>query len=125
VKGLYRAGRPYRLRHRKDFAQVFDTGVAVRDGIVTLRAAGNGLARSRVAPAVSRRHGTAVRRNRLKRLIREAFRLVRPELPGGLDVVVLPRPGVAITLATLQQSLRRLAPEAARRLQHAGREGRE
>jgi ribonuclease P protein component len=41
--------------------------------------------------AISRRHArSAVERNRVKRLIREAFRRHRPDLPG-LDVVVMLR----------------------------------
>ena len=31
-------------------------------------------------------------RNRWKRCIREAFRLSREELPGGVDLIVIPRP---------------------------------
>jgi hypothetical protein len=42
----------------------------------------------------SRRVGNAAQRNRAKRLLREAFRCVRAELPGGLDLVVIVRHGL-------------------------------
>jgi ribonuclease P protein component len=45
----------------------------------------------RLGVSVSKDHGGAVRRNKLKRLLREAFRLERERLPRGLDVVLIPR----------------------------------
>ena len=69
--------------------------------------------RGRFAVLVSKRHGGAVQRNRIKRLCREAFRLTRPELPGAWDYCILPRAGVVLTLGELQDSLRNLAAKAA------------
>ena len=45
----------------------------------------------RVAVPVSRRFGSAVRRNRLRRRVREALRCQLPDLRGALDIVALPR----------------------------------
>jgi ribonuclease P protein component len=46
---------------------------------------------SRLGVSVSKDHGGAVRRNKLKRLLREAWRLERHHLPHALDVVLIPR----------------------------------
>jgi len=72
----------------------------------------DGVDDARLGVAVSTRHGKATRRNRIKRLIREAFRQVRSDLPGGWDYMIVPRAGVALTVTKLADSLRALARRA-------------
>jgi len=48
---------------------------------------------ARLGLSVSRKVGGAVDRNRVKRLLREAFALQRGRLPAALDVVIVARPG--------------------------------
>jgi ribonuclease P protein component len=53
---------------------------------------------SRLGITVTKKIGTAVKRNRVKRLVREAFRLDPALLPDGIDLVVIAKEG-APTLA--------------------------
>lgn len=105
-------GKSLRLKRRADIARMFAEGVRVGDGHLLLLAAPNGLPHARFGVGVSKRHGHAVRRNRIKRLCREAFRLSRSLLPAGWDYFVLPRVGSELTLDGLAASLRSLACRA-------------
>lgn len=69
----------------------------------------------RLGVSVSKEHGAAVRRNKLKRILREAFRLERAALPEAFDVVLIPKtPGARLVLADLRSELRALVNRVAR-----------
>ena len=100
-----KAGKAYRLRRRADIDAMFAGGTSARDRLATLVARPNGLPHSRMGVGISKRHGNAVQRNRIKRLCREAMRLSRPDLPAGWDFMLLPRAGMRLTLASLRKSV--------------------
>ena len=65
------------------------------DALFTVIARPNGLGRARLGLAVGvRAAGNAVNRNRVKRVVREAFRHIHQELPA-VDLVVNARPAAA------------------------------
>jgi ribonuclease P protein component len=80
----------------------------------------------RLGVSVSKDHGGAVRRNKLKRLLREAFRLERHALPPGVDIVLIPRQRPDdFPLAAMRDELVRLVQKALQQPRDAARRRRE
>ncbi len=113
--------RQLRLRSRASFQRVFRHRLTASDRWITLRAAPGERPYTRLGIAVGRAFGNAVRRNRIKRLIREAFRHTRHDLPAALDLVVLPRPNSAAGAKDLEHSLLQLTQRIADRLRSTPR----
>jgi len=108
--------RRQRLLKTSDFKAVYGARARTGDGHVVVYARPNGLAVTRLGVSVGRRCGGSVQRNRIKRLLREAFRQARAAFPAGYDIVVVPLER-AYTFAEVGRSLRALVPEAIRRSQ--------
>jgi ribonuclease P protein component len=113
----YRFPKAYRLTTSAQFQAVYACKKSVSDECLVVYAGPNNLPHPRVGFSVSKKFGAAVARNRMKRLLREAFRHVRQELPGGVDLVVIPRQRPSEpSQDQLRAALIRLAHQAARKL---------
>ena len=84
--------RAMRLSGTKAFGAVFDAKMRKHAGPLSVLTRPNELGFNRLGLSVSRKVGHAVRRNRIKRRLREAFRTQQHELPQGYDIVVVVRP---------------------------------
>ncbi len=104
-----------RLKRPAEFKRVFEARRTASDERIVVYAAENGLEHPRLGLSVSRKVGGAVKRNRWKRLLREAFRLNVARLPTGVDLVIVPRSNYEPELAPLAQSLIQLAHRATKR----------
>jgi ribonuclease P protein component len=83
------------VRLHREFDHVYQQGRRVAGRYVLLHAVPNDLGRPRLGTTVGRRVGGAVVRNRVKRWIRETFRLNKAAFPPEHDVVIQARAGAA------------------------------
>lgn len=90
-----------------------ERGKAYRDRQLVMLVLDNDLAWSRFGFVTSKRLGNAVRRNRIRRIMREAARSYAEELRRNSDVVLIAVDPVGMgDLSTVRRSLQRLGREA-------------
>jgi ribonuclease P protein component len=92
-----------RLTDSPEFERVYRQGTAYRGKLFSVHAFPNEHGNSRLGLSVSRKVGTAVTRNTVRRRLKEVFRVCSSEIPGNLDLVVSARSAAAgVTFGELQ-----------------------
>jgi len=94
-----------RVRKAGQFKAVYGARTFVHAGPLRVYGRPNGLTHDRLGMSVSRAVGNAVVRNRIKRRLREAFRLLQHDLPPGYDWVVSIRRHEPLEVVAYQQLL--------------------
>lgn len=84
-------GPDRRIRKRPDFQAIQRSGrrVSTRHFVLIVAPRAEGARASRLGITASRRVGNSVRRSRLKRIVREAFRQLSGFVPPGFDLLVI------------------------------------
>lgn len=110
--------RSFRLTRSEDFKRVRRDGKSYAHPLVVLIAQNSDQPRIRVGVAAGKAVGTAVTRNRTKRLLREAMRTLIPTLAAHADLILIARPALAsasltevrVALLTLLQRAKLFTP---------------
>ena len=104
--------RTHRLVRRSDFLNCYDAGRRYfsRHFVFFVAYDNTCPGQWRFGLAVTRKSGNAVWRNRIKRVVREFFRLHQRAIPQGLDIVVVPRRTLDPRNLTLAGLIREFLP---------------
>ena len=81
------------LKNNRDFVNVYTSGRSYANKYLVIYTLKNKTDRNRHGISVSKKVGNSVVRHRLKRLIKESYRLHEKMFNSGLDIVVIARKG--------------------------------
>ncbi len=79
------------LKSNRDFAKVFSNGKSYANRYLVMYIMENSTSINRLGISVSKKVGNSVVRHRVKRLIKEAYRLQEVVFNSGLDIVIVAR----------------------------------
>ena len=93
----------YRLKKQADFQRLFNKGK--RAFTPSLSVIYRPSEKMTMGISVGKKHGKSVQRNRIKRLLREAFRLTSAEMKGNYAFVLIPKVSQTYSFDTYKQHL--------------------
>ena len=96
----------YRLKKEKDFNLVFNKGKKLFSSCLTLVYLPS--SELKAGFAVSKKHGGSVKRNRIKRLLRESFRSFSPKIGQNFFFVFIPKVAEEYTLEKFTYEMEKL-----------------
>lgn len=80
-----------KLRNSREFRQVYDNGESRANRYLVIFFIKNNLGYNRVGFSTTKKVGNSVVRNKIKRLMKESYRIVNPDIKQGYDIVFLTR----------------------------------
>ena len=94
----------YRLKKQADFQKLFNKGK--RAFTPSLSIVYRPCDHMIMGISVGKKHGKSVQRNRIKRLLREAFRAVQEEMKGTYSIVLIPKVCDEYSVKNFEKQLR-------------------
>ena len=80
-----------KLRKCKDFKETYSKGKSVGSRYIVLFCRKNGMDETRIGFTASKKVGNSVKRNRARRLMKEAYRHMEASIMDGYDIVAIAR----------------------------------
>ena len=93
-----------RLKKQADFQRLFNKGKRAHSA--SLSVVYRPSEKMTMGISVGKKHGTAVQRNHIKRLLREAFRAVQGEMKGAYSIVLIPKVCEEYSVQNFEKQLR-------------------
>ena len=78
-----------KITHKDNFNEIIRHGNRFAGAMISMAYLEKGSSRARLGISIGKRYGSSVKRNRFKRIVREAFRLNKHEMPP-FDMIVMP-----------------------------------
>lgn len=91
MTGMFGFPKSSRILNKNQFEHAYANGATFHRGPIRIHMVENKLPHNRLGLSVPKRAGNAVMRNRIKRLLREAFRMMTDSQAQGYDMVVTVR----------------------------------
>lgn len=96
------------IKENKDFKRLYYRGKSVANDILVVYYRRNSYPHCRLGLTVSSKVGKAVVRNRVRRLLRESYRLMEDRVRSGMDIVIVARSKAAFSdFKTVSKALER------------------
>lgn len=96
----------YRLKKPAEFQKLFNKGKRAFSPSLTVLYFPSKLGKNTMGISIGKRHGKSVKRNKIKRLIREAFRTTETEMKGKYTIVLIPKVSEEYSYHTFVQHLK-------------------
>ncbi|RXK18554.1 ribonuclease P protein component [Macrococcus sp. DPC7161] len=98
--------KAYRIKRNEDFQAVYKKGQSVANRqFIVYRYKGTDLDHFRIGISVSKKIGNAVTRNRIKRAIRETFKVYKEDMVAMDFIIIARKPAAEMTVAEIHKSL--------------------